>query len=83
MDLWWRSATNGHSWLNRPTVVFFNGYVAFRLGDVKRINRDKSFETAFAKTQPEWPPVYPYEVGLESTSDVLEGLGHGGAYRGR
>jgi len=61
---------------------FFNGYVAFRLGDVKRIKRDKSFETAFAKTQPEWPPVYPYEVGLDSTTDALEGLGRGGALIG-
>jgi hypothetical protein len=61
---------------------FFNGYVAFRLSDVKRINRDKTFETAFAKTQPEWPPVRPYEVDLDSTSGVLEGLGHGGALIG-
>ena len=61
---------------------FFNGYVAFRVSDVKRINRDKSFETAFAKTQPEWPPAYPYEVGLDSTIDLLEGLGRGGALIG-
>jgi hypothetical protein len=61
---------------------FFNGYVAFRLSDVKRITRDKTFETAFAKTRPEWPPVYPYEVSLDSTSDALEGLGRGGALIG-
>jgi hypothetical protein len=61
---------------------FFNGYVAFRLGDVKRINRDMTFETAFAKTQPEWPPADPYEVGLSSTKDVLEALGRGGALIG-
>lgn len=61
---------------------FFNGYVAFRLSDVKRINRDKTFETSFAKTQPEWPPVRPFEVDLNSTSGVLEGLGHDGALIG-
>jgi hypothetical protein len=57
---------------------FFNGYVALRLSDVKWINRDTTFETAFAKTQPEWPPVCPFEVDLNSTSRVLEGLGHDG-----
>lgn len=54
---------------------FSNGYAAFRLRDVKRIRRDKTFETAFAKTQPEWPPAQPFEVGLDSTRDVLEGMG--------
>lgn len=61
---------------------FSDGYVAFRLGDVKRINRDKTFEMAFAKTQPEWPPVCPCEVGWDSTNDVLAGLGRGGALIG-
>lgn len=61
---------------------FFNGYVAFRLSDVKRITRDKTFETAFAKTQPEWPPARPCEVDLNSTRGVLEGLGHDGALIG-
>jgi hypothetical protein len=61
---------------------FFNGCVAFRLCDVKRINRDKTFATAFAQTQPEWPPAHPYEVGLDSTSHVLEGLGRDGALIG-
>ena len=61
---------------------FLNGYVAFRLGDVKKISRDKTFETAFAKTQPEWPPICPFAVDLSSTSGVLEGLGHDGALIG-
>jgi hypothetical protein len=61
---------------------FFNGYVAFRLSDVKRINRDQTFETVFAKTQPEWPPIPPFGVDLNSTSAVLEGLGHDGALIG-
>jgi hypothetical protein len=61
---------------------FFSGYVAFRVSDVEKISRDKTFETAFAKTQPEWPPVSPPEVDLDSTSGVLEGLGHDGALIG-
>jgi len=61
---------------------FFNGFIAFRVSDVKRIKCDRTFETAFAKTQPEWPPVCPYEVALDSTKDVLEGLGRGGALIG-
>lgn len=61
---------------------FFNGYIAFRLCDVKKISRDKTFETAFAKTQPEWPPACPFEVDLNSTTGVLEGLGHDGTLIG-
>lgn len=61
---------------------FFNGYVAFRVNDVKKIERVKTFETAFAKTQPEWPPVRPIGVDLNSTSGVLAGLGHDGALIG-
>ncbi|MBB3158713.1 hypothetical protein FHS07_002409 [Microbacterium proteolyticum] len=61
---------------------FFNGYVAFRLSDVKRISFDESFETAFARTQPEWPPVVPFEVDLGSTSGVLRGMGRDGALVG-
>ncbi len=61
---------------------FFNGYAAFRLSDVDSVSRDKTFETAFAKTQPEWPPVCPFEIDLNSTTGVLEGLGREGALIG-
>ncbi|MBW8764622.1 MAG: hypothetical protein JF592_18925 [Microbacterium sp.] len=61
---------------------FFDGHLAFRLRDVKRIRRDKTFETTFAKTQPEWPPTPPDEVGLNSTSEVIDGLPHGGVLIG-
>jgi hypothetical protein len=61
---------------------FFSGYVAFRLDDVKRVRRDTTFETAFAKTQPEWPPADPFNIGLDSTKEVLEGLGSAGALIG-
>jgi len=61
---------------------FFDGHLAFRLRDVKRIRRDKTFETTFAKTQPEWPPTPPHDVGLDSTSEVIEGLARDGALIG-
>jgi hypothetical protein len=61
---------------------FFNGYIAFRIRDVKRIKTDQTFETTFAKTQPEWPPAYPLELGLGATIDVVEGLGQSAALVG-
>jgi hypothetical protein len=61
---------------------FFDGYVAFRLSDVKRINKDKTFETTFAKTQPEWPPSYPDELDLDGTAELLQGLSRNGALIG-
>jgi hypothetical protein len=54
---------------------FFNGHIAFRLRDVGRIKRDKSFAPAHARTQPEWPPAAPRDIGLDSIGDVLRGLG--------
>lgn len=56
---------------------FFNGYVAFRIRDVKRIKKDRTFETDFAKTRAEWPPSYPHEIGLGATADVIAGLSRG------
>jgi hypothetical protein len=61
---------------------FFNGYVAFRLRDVKRIKRDKSFESVYARAQPEWPPTSPKGIQLNSTADVLISLGTGAALMG-
>lgn len=61
---------------------FFDGYIAFRVRDVKQIKSDRTFESAYARTQPEWPPMCPSELGLDGTADVLEGLGHGGALVG-
>lgn len=61
---------------------FFDGYLAFRLRDVKRIKRDTTFETTFAMTQPEWPPTQPHDFDLNSTSEVIEGLASGGALIG-
>lgn len=43
---------------------FFDGFVAFRLRDVGRVPNDKSFESAYARTRPEWPPVAPRPRGF-------------------
>lgn len=58
---------------------FFDGYVAFRLRDVQRIKWDRTFQTAHAKTQPEWPPHRPPEIGLDSTAELVASLGGSGA----
>lgn len=53
---------------------FFDGFVAFRIKDVTKIARDRSFESAFARTQAEWPPILTFDVDLSSTRGVIEGL---------
>ncbi|TFC05047.1 hypothetical protein E3O42_04115 [Cryobacterium adonitolivorans] len=58
---------------------FFDGYIAFRIRDVKRIKPDRTFESAYARTRPEWPPRYPSALRLNSTADLLQGLGLSGA----
>ncbi len=52
---------------------YFDGYRAFRLSDIRRARWDTSFESRFAATRPEWPPVSP-EVDLGSTARVIESL---------
>lgn len=52
---------------------YFNGYRAFQLRDVRQVRWDTSFESRFAPTQPEWPPVSP-GVDLSSTARVIESL---------
>jgi len=50
---------------------FFDGFVAFRLRDVERVRKVKSFESAYAMTRPEWPPVAPAPVDLDATAAVI------------
>ena len=57
---------------------FFNGYVAFRIRDVRRLRSDRTFETTFAMFQPEWPPTYPSDLDTSSTGGLLQGLGRDG-----
>jgi hypothetical protein len=53
---------------------YFDGYVAFRLRDVRSVARDRSFESRFAATRPEWPPSPPGVVDLTSTKRMLRTL---------
>lgn len=53
---------------------FFDGYAAIRLREVRRVRKDRSFEPAFARTQPEWPPRPPVDrpvIDLDTTSGML------------
>jgi hypothetical protein len=57
---------------------FFDGFVAFRAKDVTSVARDESFETAFAKTRPEWPPSSPRPLNLDSTAGLIRDMADGG-----
>lgn len=61
---------------------YSDGLVAFRVRDVKRITDDESVARAFAKTLPGWPPSHESELDLETTTDVLRGLGDNGLLLG-
>ncbi len=52
---------------------YFDGYRAFQLSDVRQVRWSAGFESRFAPTRPEWPPVSP-EVDLSSTARVIESL---------
>ena len=53
---------------------FFDGYSLFRLADVAKVTRDKSFEGKFARTQPEWPPTIDFKIVLDDTREALRAL---------
>lgn len=53
---------------------YFDGLVAVRLKHVVKIADDSTFETRFARTQPEWPPKAPAAVDLDSTRRLVETL---------
>ena len=53
---------------------YFDGYLAIRIADVTKVRRDTSFEGAFARTQPDWPPVAPDGLDLDSTKRVIRTL---------
>lgn len=61
---------------------YFDGLVAFRLHDVKRVTEDDSVAVAFSKTRPEWPPSYDRKLDLATTSGVISGMSRGGGLMG-
>jgi hypothetical protein len=53
---------------------FFDGYSLFRLSDVAKVRRDKSFEGKSARTQPEWPPTIDFAINLDKTRTALRAV---------
>lgn len=69
----------GSEWVLLAQTVdagFFDGHVAVRLGDIKSVRRDTSFQARMSRRLPEWPPSPPNSsVDLDSTAGVLRTLG--------
>lgn len=61
---------------------YADGFVAFRVGDVARVEPDRTIATTFAKSQPDWPRQYAHELDLDRTRGVLADLGRRGALIG-
>jgi hypothetical protein len=53
---------------------FFDGFAAIRLRDVTLVRRNRSFESTFARTQPEWPPTMPAAIDLDSSKAMMRDL---------
>jgi len=53
---------------------FFEGLVAIRVKDVVKVKKESSFEERFARTQPEWPPIAPADLDLDTTAGLLRGM---------
>lgn len=55
----------------------FDGYAAIRISDIKNVRPDRSFQSDFAKTRPEWPPALPSARGrldLDTNRGMLRSL---------
>jgi hypothetical protein len=50
---------------------YFDGHVAFRLRDVKRVIRDRSFQPEFSRLQPEWSAMLGTRFELNTTLGAL------------
>ena len=63
----------GSKWVLGVSVVdgHFDGHVAVRVNDVRRVRRDASFETRMARTLPQWPPEAQPDAPLDSTGALL------------
>lgn len=53
---------------------FLDGLVAIRVKDVVKVEKDSSFQERFARTQPDWPPVAPADLDLDTTAGLLRGM---------
>jgi len=60
---------------------YFDGHIAIRIADIAHVRPDTSFESAFAKTRPDWPPAIPTwvtSIDLDSTKGMLRSFLHRG-----
>lgn len=64
----------GRKWAALALTIdggFFDGHVALRLRDVKRVTRDRSFQSRFSRLQPEWSAMLKPGFDLDTTLEVL------------
>lgn len=61
---------------------YADGFVAFRVGDVARVEPDGTIATTFAKSQPDWPRQYAHDLDLDRTRGMLADLGSRGGLVG-
>lgn len=61
---------------------YADGFVAFRVGDVARVESDGTIATTFAKSQPDWPRQYEHDLDLDRTRGVLADFGSTGGLMG-
>lgn len=78
----------GQRWVLLARVMdggFFDGHVAIRFREIGKVRPDRSFQSAYARTQPEWPPGPPADteaLDLDTTTGVLTSLLKPGAIFG-
>ena len=69
----------GRDWAVLAKVAdggWFDGYIAFRLRDVKSVKKGKGISATFSKSRPEWPPTSPFEgKALDDVAEVLNAFG--------
>ena len=54
---------------------YFDGHAALRLGDLRAIRKDETFEPILRR-QPEWPPTTPRpDINLDSVGELLMTVG--------
>ncbi len=61
---------------------YADGFVAFRVDNVARVERDRTIATTFAQSQPDWPRQYPHDVDLDHTRGLITSFGGSGGLIG-
>jgi hypothetical protein len=67
----------GHRWVLLAQITdggYFDGHVAVRLRDIATVRPDRSFQSAFSRTQSQWPPMPPPGrdgIDLDTTTGLL------------